>query len=392
MSSISVEAPNLTQLSARGTPSTGRHHERGIVLPGENLGASAWRVDLGAFYEAHGQDLRKAFRKRARGYGLEVEDVVQEVMLRAGEQVVANPDEFDSDDALLAWCVVVGWNHMADLAKRAHRRREEPHPSPASIVSHVDRVDVAGQLADSDELARVLAQLLPQYEQVLRLDAEGHSREDISTTLGISPEATSQLLYRARKAFRRGWLKAVAAIVVLGAGRARKLRSAYSSPAQALVASVVTLSVVVALVFPLPGVGTPSTRGATPDAAAVSATSPPAARHSVPTARKTSTRASVATRVSVVRPQGRPVTPALLPQMPGACAPDVCVGSCPNKPEPGDRLYVKPLGDCALQVTEAKAPICQYIADNPVVGCERYGKPQWTVSPPPPPRSLGAPL
>jgi hypothetical protein len=81
----------------------------------------------------------------------------------------------------------------------------------------------------------------------------------------------------------------------------------------------------------------------------------------------------------------------LVPRVPTACAPHICVGSCPDNADAGDRVYLKATGPCGEHVTEDVTPVCDTSVDNPAMGCESDGDPQWKVNPSPPPIATPSP-
>lgn len=353
-------------------------------MPGDTSGRPPSHVDFAAFCDARYDDLRKAFAG-ANFLGLKPEDILHDTMMQARRQ----HRRFASDDELYAWCVTVGVRRMRRLAKqRANSQREDPHPS-LDALALASPESVEDSAVARDEIARLMSMLLPQYAEVLQLAADGHDRREIARRLGITPAAAGMLLYRARRAARECWAKLVAAAAVFVAGLRRLHRATPTLQAQAVVLS---MAVAATLVLPAPGV-TGRAIASAPSRPTATTTHPAQSKpHTPDSASRTAAKPNVPqARTTVTVRDHKPATTGLVPHVPRTCTSGVCVGpSCSAKGENGDALYVKLYGPCGYSVTEDKTPVCQDVADNPVVGCERRGKPQWKVDPLPSPG--GTPL
>jgi RNA polymerase sigma factor (sigma-70 family) len=340
-------------------------------------------VDFAAFYRERWAELRAAFGW-ATYLGIDPEDVTQETMMRAR----AHHHRFSSDVELLMWSRRVGTNIIRRQARTAYRRWERPHPSPVTAVPDLTVVNPEDQAVENADLARTMARLHPRHAQVLLLGAEGHSRDDIAAILNISPAAVGMLLQRARKAARERWAKVVAAIALLGV-RFRRFGRPPSDSAQTLVASVMSASVVAAALV-LPALGHSGHVVTTRPVRHVVASTPAGGIDETPSGASVSpgravagaTPKSLVPRLSVHPPADiaahGPVTRrgCLLLSL---CA--TCSHASPKdqRDQNGDQIYVK---QCkSVHTTEASAPICQDVADNPVVGCYQDGDPDWTPPP-----------
>ena len=358
---------------------------KGATLPGDESRAQLRRAAFAAFCDLRYSDLLAAFTRPARAIRQDPRDVVQETVTRAIEwldkiDALGVPTELSEDD-MLAWCRVVGRNYLRDLANAGYTRREQPHPSPTAPIS-----DPEQQAIERADLGCVLATLPTRDAKIIFLKSQSYTLDEIAAELHLKPSSVGKMLERARAAAQEGrWWQVVASLFPVGAARhgLRSARRGAAKPSQLVVASLTSLSVVMAFGVPVvPRVVLPAStvRGSvvrpSPEAHHARASSP--SGHSHPGALPLAS-------MSRGRPRTVDQRPTLIPHVPRTCTSGVCVGpSCSAKGEKGDALYVRPYGPCGYSVTEDKTPVCPYVADNPVVGCERRGKPQWTVDPPPP--------
>lgn len=343
------------------------------------------------FYDQRWVELRRTFGA-ANFLGLDPEDVVQDTMLIARKHY----ERFSSDEELVLWCKRVGLNLMHRGTQRAYRRHESPEASPLDSTDaspDLNAVNAEDLAIERVELARVLATLSPRQFMALELDASGRSLDEAAAILGTTAEAARKLRDRAREAARNSWGKMVAAFVLVSA-RLRRGNQGQSGHTDALLASVVAASVAVALVVPHAPTKAHAAfkRHDFGDVATV-----PLATHAKPRPTTPATAAFVSSTPRVPRVVLDARSPSAsrmrLPHVPTTCAAHVCVGSgCPDKHQAGDSLYLKADGPCGVNATENATPVCEYVIDNPVVGCQRRGSPQWPVDPPAPPSPEGAPL
>lgn len=334
-------------------------------------------MDFTAFYHDRWAELRTAFRA-ARYLGIDPDDVVQETMMRARQ----HHERFASDVELVMWCKRVGANIVRRQARTAYRRRELPCSNPVTAIADARSDNAEDRAVENLDLARTMAALRPQHAKVLVLEAAGLTRDEIASIFEITPSAVGMLLMRARRAAQQCWAKGVAALLLF-AFRVRKLNEAPPLPAQALVATVVTASVAVALALPhIAETSSAQTPAPTAAAAHISnhpiATSPPG---SAAVAGTPITQPPAQVRLATPVKPGS-FAPARLPKMPGACR-TARLCPCVDETQPGDYVYLKPEGVRCRSTTEQNVPICQYVVDNPVAGCQRRGHPDWNPIPPP---------
>lgn len=138
-----------------------------------------------------------AFLRRRVGPSVSAEDVLHEGLLRALARV-----ETVSDPARLgAWLYRVLRNEAHDHTARASRER------PAGLAP-----DDLGEPSPHDEpracccSLALLPTLRPEQEDLLRrVDLGGEPLERVAGTLGLTKNATTVRLHRARKALRELW-------------------------------------------------------------------------------------------------------------------------------------------------------------------------------------------
>ncbi|MDQ1685587.1 MAG: sigma factor [Frankiaceae bacterium] len=342
-------------------------------------------VDFQEFYRERWSQLRASFAW-ASYLGIDADDVTQETMMRARKHY----ERFASPDELALWCRRVGTNIIRRQIRTAYRRWERPHPSPLTAVPDAMSSDAAEQAVENADLARTMATLNPRHAQVLLLGAAGHSREDIAKILGISPAAVGMLMQRARRAARARWAKVVAAFMVLGV-RIRKLQQVPSDSTSALVASVVSISIVAAL-------GTANSTGYVQASSFGHAAGqrPPVVgtvESKQATVSPTLPRKSIAPGADAGRASGFGIA------MGPASPPTMCVTApiggvdCgdPSLRGGGDRLDLVPARTVCqyCHATESVVPVCDEIGDNAVIQCRHERNPEWTVSPPRRPSVVG---
>lgn len=355
-------------------------------MPGDESGADGG-VDFSEFCDARYRELRRAFG-RARGVGLEPSEIVHETLLIAARRY----HEFASDDELVVWCKVVGTNLINRLAEVAQRQRRRLH---LAVVPDELLVDAEDRAVDAADLTRAVAKLPKRQQKALQLSALGYHDDEIGDILNLNAVAVRQLLSRARKSARKRLGELVAGFLPGTRCWIHKAPRAVSPTSQAMVASVVTMSVVAALVFPsvvaLPkaptklvgGEAAPVWKVAAGNASATHRPTYLPASHLLPAVAGTADRNG---------PQRRKHYP--VPNVTETCGPGICVGvSCPDSgAHSGDRLYLKLTGPCGYHVTEGVTPLCDVVPDNPAIGCQRDSDPAWKVDPPPTKGPIGGPL
>lgn len=381
-----VEPSNRTE--AR-TAHQHRAARTGAMLPGDESGQPRAPIDLGSFYTEHGPRLKMIFARMVRDMPtIDAEEVLQETMSRASKEDLARyPTETD----LVKWCTRVGINYIAKQWSDPGRRLEELHPDPhfASGPAPARGVNLEDLVIHRDELRRVFPELSEDHREVLLLAAADYSYDQMAEILEISRDALSKRLRRARAAAQLILGPPTVAVAMLAF--ARKPLRALRNPPHPIAASVMSVAMAAVLVFPIPGPGAPGPFLrkilAAPGVLVGPPFPSPAPR---PAASGPGEPLHGNLRTASPRIGSRTkLRQTVLPRLPKTCGPDVCAGSCPDVQGDGDRLYVKGTEYC---VNESVTPACGYVPDNPTVGCERRGDPQWLIGPPPSPIPKGEPL
>lgn len=137
--------------------------------------------------------LRRALRARARGAGLDAEDVVQEVLLA----LHAKRNTWIRGTPVAPWVTAIARNKIVDAHRRRGRRPEVPIDSIADSL-----FEVADDGADlSRDLERGLSSLSARQRQVLEaVSLEGHSAHEAAQLLRMSAVGVRVTLHRAIKA------------------------------------------------------------------------------------------------------------------------------------------------------------------------------------------------
>jgi len=146
--------------------------------------------------------------------GAEVEDIAQEVFLRAYRSL----GQVRHDSRLGPWLIRIAVNLCYDHLRRLRRRQErsfsELTEREGMVLERLMNDETA--LAQIDRLAlrelaeRLVGQLAPQDRAVLLLkEREGMETREIARTLGCSETAVRLRLFRARRALRKVFGKTV---------------------------------------------------------------------------------------------------------------------------------------------------------------------------------------
>jgi len=146
--------------------------------------------------------------------GAEVEDIAQEVFLRAYRSL----GQVRHDSRLGPWLIRIAVNLCYDHLRRLRRRQErsfsELTEREGMVLERLMNDETA--LAQIDRLAlrelaeRLVGQLPPQDRAVLLLkEREGMETREIARTLGCSETAVRLRLFRARRALRKVFGKTV---------------------------------------------------------------------------------------------------------------------------------------------------------------------------------------
>jgi RNA polymerase sigma factor (sigma-70 family) len=365
---------------------------KGALLPGtEPDPPRGERFDPGAFYDEHRAELVAFFDRTAQGLGIAepAEDVYHDAWLK----LVAHHERVDTLNPrrAVAWVKKVGTNILLDKVRDGYGKFEQPQPNVVIIgaESEHDAVNPAEQWVAREDLRRMVTKMPRKLAEVFVHDADGYSRDEIAEMLDLTPAAVQKRLTRART-YARNRLAIVAGFVPLGAvaHAARTVRRAVTKPAQAFVVSITYVSVVIAFVVPvLPG--TVALPASATHRAVVRTPLPTVGNALAPTGKDAMSRPGTQPRpaAGAAHRPTKAKTTLPVPRVPSACAPGVCVGACPNRPQAGDRIYLKVIfsDPCSAGSSEQVTPVCQFVAENPVLGCHRDGDPEWKINPPPSP-------
>jgi RNA polymerase sigma factor (sigma-70 family) len=169
-------------------------------------------------YRLHAPAVRR-FALSVTRPGIDADDVVAEVFLRVLRAVRAGHGPRDYVRTYLLTVVrrVVGeW---------AAARRDEPMSSEHIGERAAQQGDHQTTHAESELLARAFHRLPARWREVLwRTEVEGHRPASIAAQLGLTPNATAVLAYRARRGLREAYREAA------GASRARGPHQAPAVP------------------------------------------------------------------------------------------------------------------------------------------------------------------
>jgi RNA polymerase sigma-70 factor, ECF subfamily len=136
--------------------------------------------------------LRRAIRSRARGVGLDAEDVVQEVLLA----LHVKRNTWVRGTPVAPWVTAIARNKIVDAHRRRGRRPE------VSIDSVADTLHEPGD-DDADrsrDLERGISSLPARQRQVLRaVSLEGYSANEAALRLRMSAVGVRVTLHRAVK-------------------------------------------------------------------------------------------------------------------------------------------------------------------------------------------------
>jgi RNA polymerase sigma factor (sigma-70 family) len=148
----------------------------------------------------------------------QAEDVVQESFVRSWDALRSSTEEI----RLKPWLYTIVRNRALNA-----RRDARPH---APLSDELDGVREPAEIAlTNEELARVVGAVSalpdPQREALVRSAVEGHTHEQIAASIGSSPGAVRQLIYRARLSVREGFgfvipLPLVRVLAEMGSGEA----------------------------------------------------------------------------------------------------------------------------------------------------------------------------
>jgi RNA polymerase sigma-70 factor, ECF subfamily len=167
--------------------------ERGLrdgVLNGDE---DAWR----ALYDRWFAPLYAHVLPRCAGNRHKAEEVVQEAWMVAVRRIA----DFDPERAGFGtWLFGIANGVLRNKWRRWQRRDETETP-----WNDADKaIDASAQLETSEHVALTLAELPPQYRELLQAKyGVGESVAEIAENSGKTPKAVESLLSRARDAFRK---------------------------------------------------------------------------------------------------------------------------------------------------------------------------------------------
>ncbi len=138
--------------------------------------------------------LRAFLRRRvAAGSGVEVDDVVQDVMARALRYLAT----FDASRAFQPWLRGMAWRVLAD--HRA-RRRAEPLPDDEPIDTNAATDAASSTFERRESIERALTALTPSERAILvRFHGDGESIRAIAESLRMPEGTVKSHLHRARR-------------------------------------------------------------------------------------------------------------------------------------------------------------------------------------------------
>ena len=169
---------------------------------GAHLGDEARAGSKDAFaaiVHRHERALRGYAAKLLRGTGQDPEDVVQDVFIRAHAALTSGDQR---ELALKPWLFRMTRNRVIDVLRRGGRtdlsldaeHAAEPVAAPTSDPAHAfgRREGLRAMLGDLAELPE------QQRDALLMRELEGLSHDAVAAQLGVTPQATRQLVFRAR--------------------------------------------------------------------------------------------------------------------------------------------------------------------------------------------------
>ena len=144
--------------------------------------------------------LRAYAGKLLRGTGLDPEDVVQDVFVRAHAALTGGDDR---DLALKPWLYRMTRNRVIDVLRRRDRSSESLDAESAAEHAAPPSAEPAQAVGRREALRALLADLaeLPEQQRdaLLMRELEGLSHTSVAAELGVTPEASRMLVVRARE-------------------------------------------------------------------------------------------------------------------------------------------------------------------------------------------------
>jgi RNA polymerase sigma factor (sigma-70 family) len=144
--------------------------------------------------------LRGYAAKLLRGTGLDPEDVVQDVFVRAHAALTSGDDR---ELALKPWLFRMTRNRVIDLLRQRGRPADSLDAADVAEPAAAHSSEPAQAVGRREALRALLADLaeLPEQQRdaLLMRELEGLSHESVAAQLGVTPEATRMLVVRARE-------------------------------------------------------------------------------------------------------------------------------------------------------------------------------------------------
>jgi RNA polymerase sigma factor (sigma-70 family) len=148
----------------------------------------------------------RRYRRLALRAGLEVEDLVQEALLKLHQRAAEYDPSRGGAFTTFAWTVMRG--HLWNLLDRAHPLPRSGHgEQEEDLLAGVSAPEASEPLADED-VGRLLVCLSERQRQVVELrfglaGGETHTQEEIASDLGVSFQRVQQILGDALTRLRR---------------------------------------------------------------------------------------------------------------------------------------------------------------------------------------------
>ena len=138
--------------------------------------------------------------KRYLSNSLQAEEVVQDAFL----YLMTSLPELDSELGVLKFLKWKVRNLAYDVHRAASSRRDVQTPEFEDVASQFDPISEEIERAEDNAVIRLaLSRLNPKQREALYASAfEEKSTEEVAQQIGLTPNATRQLLFRARKSFK----------------------------------------------------------------------------------------------------------------------------------------------------------------------------------------------
>jgi len=162
---------------------------------------------LEEFFESYTDRLYSFIYYRVNANGQDAEDILQETLLTATEQITS----FRGESRLFTWLCGIAWHKVQDFYRqkgRLDRITREAVTRRRVEFNLTEEASLAGRLETQEWVQQCLNKLSLNYQAVLVLKyVEGFSVAEIAEIMKKSPKAVDSLLTRAREAFRAATLE-----------------------------------------------------------------------------------------------------------------------------------------------------------------------------------------